>query len=155
MSLFSKPLLRLVRSKFLKCHHALEKRINFLENSLDEDYFIGVADYDPITAEFFLDELYSELSTEQAEFYYLDIDEAKVVRSVLFEPNGRSNAVNEFKSDHCGLYGASLDGSYFAVDKNQLWSIFYDAAEDIFLLHIKDISRLKKFSDFLLPQSSD
>ena len=151
MSLSFTPLIKLVREKFLKCIHALKESMDFINNVSDENYFIGTADYDPITSESFLDELCSEFSTEEVSIYYLDIDLAIVTKTVLLNPRGTHDEIIALKSDHSGLYDGSVEGSYFATDNNQAWSLFYDALEDIALLHIDDRSKLDIFKDSLLP----
>ena len=145
------PLIELVRGKFLKCLCGLKKDIHFVENVSDVEYFVGVADYDPITSESFLSELCAEFLTEDVSIHYLNIDLALVIKTIRFNPHGTSDEITTFRCDHSGLHNVTVEGSYFAIDNNHAWSIFYDALEDIFLLHIKDRSKLDIFSDSLIP----
>lgn len=151
MSLIFTSTLTLVKGKFLKCLSSLKATIDFSEDAASDQYFIGATDYDPITSESFLEELCVEFSSHQVNIYYLDIDLAEVVKTDSFYFTDRKDDSQRFRCEHSGLHNAAVEGSYFAHDNNHAWSIFYDAAEDISLLHIEDISKIDAFKDSLLP----
>ncbi|MEM8858062.1 MAG: hypothetical protein AAGD96_07065 [Chloroflexota bacterium] len=129
----------------------MQETLEFEVDASGSKYFVGAADYDPVTADTFLDEICLEFSTDKVRIYYLDIDSAKVVKTQELDVHRSIDEVNDLRQEHAGLYQGTIEGSYFAVDNSQEWSLFYDALEDIFLLHIKDVSRLNTMSDFLIP----
>lgn len=134
-----------LREKFSYCLSSIEEVMGFDLDATGGDYFVGGADYDPLTSEF-IDELCMRLSTNEISILYLDFDTASVCRREI----PKCDNLTKLQVRHSGLYGGVVEGSYFAIDNKYLWSIFYDASEDRFLLHVKDSRCLEGIRDFLL-----
>lgn len=151
MSLQFTPLLELIHKKFIACFSAITERVSLPEITLCQSYFVGTADYDPTTADSFLNELCLEHSSEFFQVFYLDINLSTVVKIIRLRPQESLEQATVRYFDEENVYNGIVEGSYFAIDNKQSWSIFYDALEDIFLLHIKDKNKLDIFRDYLLP----
>lgn len=145
------PNSKLVREKFLRCLPVLREFIDFKINAASDGYFVGAGDYDPITADDFLDEFCAAFSSLEMRVYYLDIDAPKVARVQILASEASDGEKAALRMQHAGLFDATIEGSYFLIGPDQSWALFYDALEDMFLLHVSDKDRSREFSDFLLP----